>query len=204
MSIATQCMVRLNHSNTIQTMVLPVSNRFPEPMRNLILERVPKTDSNKMVICPIYGTPNDPTDFQIGMTGTCKVNELQEHATERELREELGLSYTLGAPDTVTDIRVNVIDVEYGRYYTTYSQHYFSYLLNLSDGKMIQQQLTNDNRRDNRNLKVAALVVGTLDEAVDFLSKQTHTPDDDICGYAAVSIAVCRDLATNYTKHFDD
>lgn len=143
-----------------------------------MLQEIEKRKPGQYLLGPGYNNTFE-CEAQLGITGTCKINENYRDAMIREFREEIGLSFNnikrIKKIGTVQFYGVNVIP---GQYSTIpfFNDHF------------------KDTLKDRRNYKVVALVYGKEKEIIKAM-KDTKLPKcwlegEDISHICAVKVSI--------------
>ena len=158
-----------------------ISEMRPDYLKKIVrgLFREGKINDNSYILGVIYtdGKGID-TDYQIGITGTCKETEHYLMAMNRELGEELGLSsnkLTMKKYKNNRGYYVNIRDCEY--------------IAQSANGARINAQL-----RDEYD-KVGCIVYGDRDAISNCINRANiyrYHSDDNITGIVGIKVSVVR------------
>lgn len=157
----------------------PISTFFPKAMKQSFLHALDdgKIRLTDYVLCPLY----KEGDFQIGVTGSVKVEEKIRDATSRELGEELGCIPS-------DNEHLNKL-----KRYAEGKKTYSIYSMQISKTIPVPCHLHNVNiskKQDQRDEKVGCFVHGSYKDIVGFIQKQNNRyySSDAIVGLAAIEV----------------
>lgn len=166
--------------NPFSNKIYKVSDYLPQGMKKVLQERW-KSDEfyeDDYIIGPLY-TQND---YQVGVTGGVKQNEMYRMAITRELGEEIGL-----VPISFRYLRKEKDIQDRNRTLVVYTLKYKN-CTNILDH---QHKLELDKGSDDRRKKVGCFVYGSKQEVKNFFSKEhiyTYKSNDNIKGIVAIAV----------------
>lgn len=141
---------------------------------NFLHEQIKKLDDNGFIIVPAYQNEYN-TQFQLVVTGKCKVNENPLSGLLREVKEELGLTL-------MSNINLNKIPDE------KIDNMYFS-IITSNNIKKNDNNIVVNQFEDNYNMKIICWVyVNKINEKLIFNRKRLFS--DDIAGESICIIPV--------------
>lgn len=166
-----------------------ISDSFPEPMFPALYRQ--DIYDEDYILCPLY-LYKGYNDFQIGVTGTVKMNENYKQALIREIGEEVGLK--VNYPEDlyfITNIKLHR------------GKRMSSYIVDIRDLSPVTKKEHNkpfgSQARDDRSRRVGCLVYGPKSYILDYLNQEriySYKDVDCIVGIVAISGKLAREYFT--------
>lgn len=115
-------------------------------------------------------------DMQLGVTGSCKLNESYKQAAVREVWEEMGISFKKWC---------------YMKSFSGNGRPHI-YMVN-ADDYFIPTDVVPITGVDDRKRKISVMIVGTYDKLTEIMSiAKPYDPSENITYYSAVSVSLLK------------
>lgn len=175
--------VRRFSDQKMKTEKILISKWFPRPLRNGLFFGLTNKNGfirqSDYIIGPLY----KDGDLQVGVTGGVGIREPSKKAISREMGEEIGL------------VPINMDDLQKsgrGKYGNKFMQTYNIYIKDCFPVVDSLHGVSVSEKKDSRNNKVGAIVYGSKNQIISFLSSEQiyiYKSNDKIQGVGAFKVS---------------